>query len=176
MNTIFSISKFIDLNTFSSPVNGYLFDNTCVFGVEVFVVKNTFKEGRLSMMRDLTTYDHTWTVTKLSSLVNETYVSETFGCYKWNIVLYPNGNEEGKGNSISIYLDVSCSSFPPNSNLFVEFILRVKDQTNGKHKECKASYLYATSNNFDWGWSEFLSLAKLKDSKRGYLVNDAVTW
>ncbi|KAH7565354.1 hypothetical protein JRO89_XS09G0193300 [Xanthoceras sorbifolium] len=146
MNTIFRISKFIDLNTFSSPVNGYLFDDTCVFGVEVFVVKNTFKEGRLSMMRDPAT----------------------------NIVLYPNGNAEGKGNSISIFLNVSRSNFPPNSKLFVEIILRVKDQTNGKHIEYKESYLYAPSNNFACGRREFLSLAKLKDSKHGYLVDDTL--
>ncbi|KAL5755874.1 hypothetical protein ACOSQ2_020620 [Xanthoceras sorbifolium] len=174
MNTIFRISKFIDLNTFSSPVNGYLFDDTCVFGVEVFVVKNTFKEGRLSMMRDPATYYHTWNINNFSSLVHNKYVSESFGCYKWNIVLYPNGNAEGKGNSISIFLNVSRSNFPPNSKLFVEIILRVKDQTNGKHIEYKESYLYAPSNNFACGRREFLSLAKLKDSKHGYLVDDTL--
>ncbi|KAL5757698.1 hypothetical protein ACOSP7_020309 [Xanthoceras sorbifolium] len=135
MNTIFGISKFIDLNTFSSPANGYLFDDTCVFGVEVFVVKNTSKERCLSMMEYPATYYHTWKVNDFSSLINEKYK---------NIELYPNGNGEGEGNSISIFLNVSRSSFPPNSNLLVEFIL------------------------------QFLSLATLKDWKPGYLVDDTL--
>ncbi|KAK0597490.1 hypothetical protein LWI29_025849 [Acer saccharum] len=59
MNTIFGITKFIDLNTFSDPENGYLIDDTCVFGMEVFVVKNSFKEECLSMMGEPIKYYHT---------------------------------------------------------------------------------------------------------------------
>ncbi|KAL5755880.1 hypothetical protein ACOSQ2_020626 [Xanthoceras sorbifolium] len=174
MNTIFGISKFIDFSTFSSPANGYLFDDTCIFGVEVFVVKNTSKERRLSMIQYPATYYHTWKVNNFSSLVKEEYKSESFGCYKWNILLYPNGCVEGKGNSISIFLNMTRSSFPPNSNMFVVFILRVKDQTNGKHKEWKESYLYAPNNNLAWGRRKFLSLATLKNSGHGYLVDDTL--
>ena len=50
-------------------------------------------------------------------------------------MLYPEGNGGGKGNSISIYLDVSRSSITPNTNLLVKFLLRVKDQKYGKHTE-----------------------------------------
>ncbi|KAK4838749.1 hypothetical protein QYF36_016136 [Acer negundo] len=95
MNTMSRISKFIDLNTFSNRLNGYLYNDNCVFGVDVFVVKNTFKQGRLSIMQDPATYYHAWKVTKFSSFEKEIYASESFGCYNWNIVLYPNGREEG---------------------------------------------------------------------------------
>ncbi|XP_031261665.1 ubiquitin carboxyl-terminal hydrolase 12-like isoform X2 [Pistacia vera] len=36
-------SRFLDLETFHNPSNGYLIKDTCVFCAEVFVVKNTFK-------------------------------------------------------------------------------------------------------------------------------------
>ncbi|KAL5757702.1 hypothetical protein ACOSP7_020313 [Xanthoceras sorbifolium] len=174
MKTRFGIAKYIDLNTFSNLENGYLFDDTCVLGVEVLIVKNTCKEKCLSMMREPITYYHTWKVTNFSSIVDEKYESETFGCYKWNILLYPNGNAEGKGNSISIFLDVSRSSIPPDTNLFVKFLLRVKDQINGKHIEKNGNHLYAPSNDVANGFRNFLSLAKLKDPEEGYLVDDAL--
>ncbi|KAL5755879.1 hypothetical protein ACOSQ2_020625 [Xanthoceras sorbifolium] len=125
MKTRFGIAKYIYLNTFSNLENGYLFDDTCVLGVEKC----------LSMMREPITYYHTWKVTNFSSIVDEKYE---------NIMLYPNGNAEGKGNSISIFLDVSRSSIPPDTNLFVKFLLN------------------------------FLSLPKLKDPEEGYLVDDAL--
>ncbi|KAK2654569.1 hypothetical protein Ddye_014425 [Dipteronia dyeriana] len=175
MNTSCGIAKFMDLNTFSNPVNGYLTDNACVFGVEVFVVGNTLKEEHLSLMIEPATYFHTWKVTNFSTLVEKTYVSESFGCYKWNIMLYPNGTVEGKGNSISLFLDVSRSSIPLNSKLFVKFILRVKQQkVNGKHIEYEEIYMYSSLDSSAFGFREFISLAKLKDPKRGYLVDDTL--
>ncbi|KAK4838396.1 hypothetical protein QYF36_013434 [Acer negundo] len=175
MNTSCGIAKFIDLNTFSNPVNGYLIDNACFFGVEVFVVRNTLKEEHLSMMIEPATYCHTWKVTNFSTLVKKTYVSESFGCYKWNIILYPNGTVEGEGNSISLFLDMSLSSILLNTKLFVKFILRVKQQKmNGKHIEYKEIYLYSSSNSSAFGFREFISLAKLKDPKSGYLVDDTL--
>ncbi|KAJ0100393.1 hypothetical protein Patl1_21011 [Pistacia atlantica] len=50
MMTEWGISKFLDLETFHNPSNGYLINDTCVFGAEFFVVKNTFKGEFLSKM------------------------------------------------------------------------------------------------------------------------------
>ncbi|KAK0596507.1 hypothetical protein LWI29_016366 [Acer saccharum] len=173
MNTRFGIAKFINLNTFCNPVNGYLIDDACTFGVEVFVVKNTLNERCLSMINDPTTYFYSWKVTKFSTLGKERYESDSFGYYNWNIVLYPEGNGGGKGNSISIYLDVSPSSIPDDTKLVVKFTMRVKDQKNGRHVEFEDNHFNA-SNNGDWGWSRFLSLAELKDPKNGFVVNDTL--
>ncbi|KAJ0042337.1 hypothetical protein Pint_18305 [Pistacia integerrima] len=41
--TEWGISKFLDLEMIRNPSNGYLIKDTCVFGAEVFVVKNIFK-------------------------------------------------------------------------------------------------------------------------------------
>lgn len=53
------------------------------------------------------------------------------------ILLYPNGNTEGKGNCISLFLDVCRSSIPSNTKLLTNFILCVEDQMNGKNIESK---------------------------------------
>ncbi|KAK1575113.1 hypothetical protein Q3G72_002731 [Acer saccharum] len=173
MNTSFDIAKFIDLETFFDPVKGYLFNDTCVFGVEVFLVKNTPKKQRLSMIHKPVTYFHSWKVTDFSTLRRESYVSDIFGCYRWNIVLYPYGYGEGHGNSISICL--RQSSLPSVSKFVVKFILRVKDQKNGKDIKIEYNHLFDT-NNSDRGYYryQFLSFAELKDPKQGFLVNDTL--
>ncbi|KAK4837033.1 hypothetical protein QYF36_002262 [Acer negundo] len=174
MNTISGIAKFIDLKTFYDPVNGYLLDDNCVFGVEVFVVKNTFKEGCLSMIHEPAKYDHTWKVNNFSTLVNESYVSESFGCHKWNILFFPNGCSKGKGNSISLYLGLSLSSIALDTKLLAKVIMCVKNQMNGKHIEYRACNLYGPRDSCGLGRMRFLSLAKLKDPEQGFLVDDTL--
>ncbi|KAK1577253.1 hypothetical protein Q3G72_020182 [Acer saccharum] len=171
MNTSFGIAEFINLETFSNPTNGYLFDDTCVLGVEVFVVKNTLKKQRLSMIHKPVTYFHSWKVNKFSTLPKESYMSEKFGCYKWTIMLYPVGYGGGKGNSISIFL--FQSSIPSDTKLVVKFIKRVKDQKNGNHFEFEDNYLFVPNDNI-WGWERFLSFADLEDPKQGFLVDDTL--
>lgn len=85
MKSKYGVAKFMDLKTFSDPLNGCLINDACVFGAEVFVVKNTFKGECLSMMHDPPTYYHTLKVSNFSSLLDEFYESESFGCYKWYV-------------------------------------------------------------------------------------------
>ena len=39
---------------------------------------------------------------------------------------------------------------------------------------CVSDNHFNASNNGDWGWSRFLSLAELKDPKNGFVVNDTL--
>ncbi|KAJ4726264.1 Ubiquitin carboxyl-terminal hydrolase [Melia azedarach] len=171
MNRRWGVAKFIDLKTFKNPLNGYVVDDSCVFGAEVYIVKNTFKGERLSMMTDPPIYKYTWKVKNFSALASKTYESASFGCYNWKVSLYPNGDAEGKGNCISAYLELSHSIFPPNTKLFTKYILCVKDQKNGKDIEFEADRLYTPASPC-WGFRQMLTLAKLMDSKQGYLVDD----
>ncbi|KAJ0092998.1 hypothetical protein Patl1_26544 [Pistacia atlantica] len=129
------ITKFINLRTYSNPMNGYLVDDTSIFCAEVFVVKNTFKGECLSTMSDPPTYYHTWKIQKFSTLQNGSCESKTFGFYKWKILFYPKGCREAKGNSISLFLDKTCSRIPTNTKLLTQFILRVRDRRNFKKIE-----------------------------------------
>ncbi|KAH7565353.1 hypothetical protein JRO89_XS09G0193200 [Xanthoceras sorbifolium] len=105
----------------------------------------------------------------------KTCISDEFdaGGYKWNVLLCPDGNGRGKGNCISIFLEVPRSSIPADTKLFLKYILRVKDQKNGKHIYTEGNELFA-SNKAVLGLPEFLSLAKLRDPKMGYLVDDTL--
>ncbi|XP_031272651.1 MATH domain and coiled-coil domain-containing protein At3g58410-like [Pistacia vera] len=170
MKTKWGITKFIDLKAFHNPLKGYLIDDTCVFGAEVFVVKSTFKGECLSMIKEPATCYHLWEITEFSTLLDEKYLSEPFGDYNWRISLYPNGHAEGKGNSISIFLSLYKESIPPSTKLFVKSILRVKDQTKENHVNIIFQTVF--SPLLDWGARKFMSLHKLKDPKQGFLVDN----
>ena len=79
--------QFIPLKDFNDSSNGYLVDDTCAFGAEVFVCRerSTGKGQSLIMMKDAITYKHTWRIDNYSSLVSECFVSKPFstGKYKW---------------------------------------------------------------------------------------------
>ncbi|KAJ0105627.1 hypothetical protein Patl1_19260 [Pistacia atlantica] len=145
MKTEWGITKFIDLEMFHNPLKGYLIDDTCVFGAEVFVVKSTFKGERLSMVKEPTTYFYTWKVSNFSTLSSDQYhYSMSFGDQKWQFGFNPRGVGEGKGSYISLYLFIPASSIPDSTKLFVNFILRVKDQMNGKDFLFQSTFIMCT--------------------------------
>ncbi|XP_044465985.1 ubiquitin C-terminal hydrolase 13-like [Mangifera indica] len=172
MKTEWGISKFLDLETFRNPSNGFLIKDSCVFGVEVFVVKNTFKGEFIPKMEDPANNDthyHNWIVKNFTKLKDERHISESFGPYKWNVILFPNGNKDGEGKSILIYLSYDQSF---KGKLLVDFILRVKNQKSGPHIEKKVEGHMFSPPDEDWGFAYFMASDTLKDPKQGYLVDD----
>ncbi|GMN71933.1 hypothetical protein TIFTF001_055982 [Ficus carica] len=85
VKTQWGIEKFIDLKAFNNPSNGYLVNDTCSFGVEVFVVKNTSKAERLSMIKNPVKFKYAWMFDSFSTKTLEHYESDFFvgGDYIW---------------------------------------------------------------------------------------------
>lgn len=90
LKTEWGIPKFIDLFTFKDPSKGYLVDDTCVFGVEVFVVK-TINKGDCLSVHEPVTIHHSWKFNNFSFATLEKYESESFvgGNYKWYVYINP---------------------------------------------------------------------------------------
>lgn len=65
--------KFIPLAAFKDTAKGYLVDDTCVFGAEIYVhrEKLTGKGECLSMVKDAIAYKNTWRIVDFSSLTEE---------------------------------------------------------------------------------------------------------
>ncbi|XP_059654708.1 MATH domain and coiled-coil domain-containing protein At3g58410-like [Cornus florida] len=101
--TEWGFEKFLSLKKFQNPSNGYLINDTCVFGAEV---------------------------DKFLDLIEEYLRSDEFkiGGRSWKLSLYPKGNWKSKGKSLSLYLNLVDSeklipswgfiSFMHLSNLF----------------------------------------------------------
>lgn len=79
--------KLILLEDFSDVSNGFLVDDTCVFGAEVFVCKEkrTGKGECLARIQNASICKHVWKVKKFSTLGDQVYDSIPFsaGDYKW---------------------------------------------------------------------------------------------
>ena len=77
--------RFLPLKDFNDGSKGYLVDDTCAFGAEVFVCRSTAKGESLTMMEDAITYKHKWRIHDYYDFDSECFVSKPFstGKYKW---------------------------------------------------------------------------------------------
>lgn len=83
--------KLMPLEEFTDASNGYVVDDTCVFGAEVFVCKERTKRKIEHLLRvdHAVMYKQVWKVEHFSKLKAEYYVSKPFnaGDQKWYLSL-----------------------------------------------------------------------------------------
>ncbi|XP_019418582.1 PREDICTED: uncharacterized protein LOC109329369 [Lupinus angustifolius] len=163
------VSKFIHHESLKDPLKGFLFDDSCVFGVEVFVLNTTIQGECISIFRRSVNVSYSRKFDNFSNADVGGYKSPPFftGKYKWNIIFYPRGIVERNIAYFSLYLCLDISTLPASSNpkVFVEYTLRANDQYHGSD--------VLSNSRTVVGFNQFLRLAKFKDSKRGFLVNDS---
>ncbi|KAK4795585.1 hypothetical protein SAY86_027911 [Trapa natans] len=157
------VDQLIPLKTFNDSRNGYLVDDTCVLGAEVFVSKemSTGNGEGLTMFKDGVRDRYTWKIENFSNLDKHYYDSKQFaaGNYKWNIRFYPNGKGIGLGGYISLYLDLAeAEALPAGTKVLAEFTLRVLDQIQSRNYSGKATHWF-TASNPELGWVRFMSFA-----------------
>ncbi|KAJ6722656.1 TRAF-LIKE FAMILY PROTEIN [Salix koriyanagi] len=132
----------LPLETFRDSSEGYLVKDCCVFGAEVFVIKPTGKREVLSMLKKPANGFSTWKIPNFSKLDKNSILCKAFtaGGRSWQIQVHPGGYDKGKGNSLSVFLDlVDRGKLPPKKAIWAEYKLRVLDQCRDKHVEytCK---------------------------------------
>ncbi|KAJ4950018.1 hypothetical protein NE237_026850 [Protea cynaroides] len=141
--------QFISLKTFKKCSNGYLVNDECVFGVEVFDVedRHTGRGEYLLMKKELVR----------------------------RINLFPEGKDDAKGNSISLYLDLTNSSdHPAGFKVNLYCCLRVIDQINGINRSHTGSEWFSETNR-SWGFQNFMPLTEFSNPEKGFLVKDTCT-
>ncbi|XP_012833006.1 PREDICTED: uncharacterized protein LOC105953872 [Erythranthe guttata] len=168
------ISKFISKKVLSDPSHGYLVDDNCVFGAEVFVVrKEAAVIERLSLKNVVTPYKRNWKIPNFSKL-GDIWKSEEFnvGRHKWNVHLYPKGYGDASGRSVSVYLYHIGSERVQSS-----ITICIKNQVyDNEHKKLTITQWFPASDrlskNSACGWSSFIELANTSDPKKGFIVYD----
>ncbi|XP_068333880.1 uncharacterized protein [Pyrus communis] len=170
--------KLITLTSFTNPSNGYVIDDNCVIGAEVFVCKErrAGKGESISKIKDAVKCKHVWMVENFSKLGTECCKSEPFtaGERKWKIILYPKGKSLGKGTHISLYLGLDDPEKIPGSKVFAEYSLRIVDQMHARYECFKVNDCdWFSTSNPSWGWSKFISVDTLNQAGNGFLVKDA---
>ena len=78
LKTEWGIDQFLSRDTLNDSSNGYLVDDTYVFGVEVFVIKSPFKGECLSMINQPQSDYFTWKIDKYMTSKDRVYFSPEF--------------------------------------------------------------------------------------------------
>ncbi|KAK1592111.1 hypothetical protein Q3G72_019683 [Acer saccharum] len=167
------IDQFLPLKAFDDASNGYLVEDTCVFGVEVFFIKEriTGKGECLSLIKDPLSIKHVWKIENFSEsdsyFFRECFESKAFvaGDQKWE-------DCHGKDSHLSLYLVMADSkTLSLASKIYAEFNLRILDQVQAKHIAGKGNYLFNASNQ-ETGWARFATLSYFNEPGNGLLVKD----
>ncbi|KAI7756137.1 hypothetical protein M8C21_003455, partial [Ambrosia artemisiifolia] len=170
--------KLISLESFMESKNGYLLNDSCVFGVEVIAVPEFTQVDRCLLMTKppVTMNSHTWTINKFSAVTDDVLYSAVFkvGKVKWRVSLYPKGYS-GKGTHLSIYLGIhDTASLPNDWKVYVKFKLRLKSRSIESDVEKETANWFCNST-LNWGYASFMLLSQLNDSAKGFLLDDNLT-
>jgi speckle-type POZ protein len=89
MKTELGFDQLIPLTIFNDESKGYLIDDCCIFGAEIFVIKPTGKGECLTLVNQPVSDTFTWKIQNFSALDQESYKSQvfSFGGYKWYVRL-----------------------------------------------------------------------------------------
>ncbi|XP_039160929.1 uncharacterized protein LOC104430963 [Eucalyptus grandis] len=143
------------LATFTDPSNGYLVDDTCVFGAEILVIKNSGLGECLTPIEG-TSYTQEWKISKFSTLAE--------------VRLLPMGESAERNKSLSIHLALANSGIldlRQKVNASFTIRLRLKDGTVYAEQTAKNS-LWFSHLSPSWGWPRYASLERVQD----YLVDN----
>ncbi|XP_047309364.1 uncharacterized protein LOC124912760 [Impatiens glandulifera] len=169
------IDRFIDLPTFELSSNGYLVDDKCVFGAEVFLIKQTSKVEMLILQDEDSSFtaSHIWKIKSFSSRPLERFVSEIFiwGDFKWRIGLFPVGNGVSKGNSITVYLSLDESTLPKNSRVYAKYKICLLNKEESDNIDF-IGYKYFTALVPYSGIIKLFVLDEFLDVEKGFLVDN----
>ncbi|KAK6116756.1 hypothetical protein DH2020_049489 [Rehmannia glutinosa] len=170
MQSEWGFSKMISKRSLTDESNGFLVDDKCVFGAEVFVIKSQRVVECVSLLKVPSPYKRDWKIEKFSKLRN-VWTSEEFktGDHKWKIFLYPDGDTEEKGRSVSIYLEcVDSESFAPNEKVRADYCINLKNHIQSTEKSLNGSDWF-TSSSTSWGRSAFIPIAVMR---KDFIVDD----
>ncbi|KAL3497995.1 hypothetical protein ACH5RR_040727 [Cinchona calisaya] len=171
MKKEWGIDQLLDLNIFRDATNGYLFNDKCVFGVEILANRCTGRGECLALPEKICS-NYTWKVVKYSKC-QKVHYSDAFvlGNFNWKLRLYPKGDHRQEGRSLSLFLQSANTKTAPR--VYVEYKICIKNRMNGKDFERAASRLFSPSQDA-WGWPTFVSLNDINDSSKGFLANDTL--
>ncbi|XP_035844017.1 uncharacterized protein LOC110931796 [Helianthus annuus] len=162
--TTWGFDKLISLESFMEGKNGYLYDDSCVFGAEVFEVHEFTQLDRcLSMKKPPATMNtHSWTINKVSAITEDEVYSQVFkvGKVKWKLSLFPKGFDS--------------AAFPNDWKVYAKFKIRVKSQATENDIEKETDNWFCNSVD-NWGFPTMMILSQLNDSENGFLLNDNLT-
>ncbi|KAF3441257.1 hypothetical protein FNV43_RR15170 [Rhamnella rubrinervis] len=173
-------ARLLSLKTFKDSSNGYLFNDSCVFGVEIFVINCSGKWESLSLLTKPANGTFTWKISNFSKLAKyNPHYSDVFnvGGVDWKLMIYPSGVCRLKDNSFSFYLILAdWDKHSTKESVFAKYILRVlsRDRVHNCEKSASGRSFTYNKSRYGDGYSGFMALKDLLDPSKYYIVNDSL--
>ncbi|KAK2996026.1 hypothetical protein RJ640_000133 [Escallonia rubra] len=182
MKTEWGLDKLLPLRTFKNTDNGFLVDDWCVLGVELFLVCDTGKGESMSFVKDFKQTPHIWTIDNLLGNINGNSLHEQFSVggpgsdYKWCICLSLNRAADAfhagrKFMSVSLHFEGAYPGVPQGGKVYAEYKLRIKHQL-GKEDHVIEDRRWFYSHSHCGGSSENLhAFIDYPTLAKGFLCN-----
>ncbi|XP_074352487.1 ubiquitin C-terminal hydrolase 12-like [Apium graveolens] len=152
-------SKFISLEALEEPTNGFLVDDTCFFGVEVFLSEGP-RLGQIDECLSISeaaniSGKYVWEVYQFSELEEDCYSDEfRIGGHLWYV---------------RKLFDHQINSIRPLPVFGITIITEFYTSIN---VENIVATIWFSASIEDWGWHSLIELKDLNDSAKGYVVDD----
>ncbi|CAN7116408.1 unnamed protein product [Brassica rapa subsp. narinosa] len=142
---MWGFSQVLPLDTFKDLKNGYLYDGDhSEFGVDVTVPKPFEKSELLSFRR------------------------------KWQLGINSSGSGSGSGKAVSLFFHLLANQRTgAYEAVYVLAKFQVLNQLKLGNIQMELENWYGITS-FGWGFSEFVSFDDLRDSSKGFLVDDTL--
>ncbi|CAN7125516.1 unnamed protein product, partial [Brassica rapa subsp. narinosa] len=162
--------QLIDLASFENTNEGYIVQDTCSFGAEIFIVKPAKVQEKVTFISNPPRNVFTWEIPHFSDMEDKFYYSDDFLVEDryWRLGFNPKG-----GSALPIYL--YAQGFRPDAvatNTWGAVNLRLKNQRSTNHRQIYS--WYPIRSGYGVGVNNIILLADLNDASKGYLVNDAI--
>ncbi|EYU41004.1 hypothetical protein MIMGU_mgv1a023974mg, partial [Erythranthe guttata] len=171
VNAVFNIFIFNQIsgnyNILLDPSNGYLVNDNCVFGAEVFVVEREAVTECLSLKNVKFPYKRDWKISRFSKLQG-IWNSEEFRRFFFT----RKEMAKGTGRNVSIFLSlVDSSNSTPPGRVKARYIICLKNQFPDEHIQRNGTRWFSAINPA-WGLASFIKLATINNPYKGFIVND----
>ncbi|XAR53114.1 Ubiquitinyl hydrolase 1 [Bertholletia excelsa] len=172
------IDQVLSLETFKDPSNGYLLDDTCVFGAEVFVHEYSGQSECFSLVKvNPLRSTFSWRIDNFSLLDDNVVHSQVFTVEesKWKMFVYPKGNDLVQGKYLSVFLELAdWQRRSSGAKLYAGYIIRIKDPVQNNHYGRRGSRWFDEWEYKNWGFPNFILLSELENNSKGFVINNSV--
>lgn len=175
LKTEWGFSQLLSLGVFKDTSNGYLYQDTCIFGAEILIIKNSGKGECISWIKEPANKCFTWKVVNFSAItVSDLHSDEfTVGEQKWKLSLVPIGNGKAKGEWLSVFLNLANSSTTFKHKIYARYKLQIKDRFSNKYFEGEGKEWFSSSSS-SRGFHKFKKLSDMKDSSKRFIATDTL--
>ncbi|WCJ18794.1 TRAF-like family protein [Euphorbia peplus] len=168
--------QLVPLSEFNDPSNGYVIDDRCVFGAEVYIIKSTSKPKaeEFSLVKNPPNGTFTWKIDEFSTIMEHKFSPEfSVAGRTWKLLLVNSKECLEEHCKVSLCLCHTANNSARQSDHYAEYNFLVKDQLNGIYREPnKASKWFG--NHTSTGCSNPILLNDLHNSSKGFILNDSV--